>query len=208
MRKILAAPFAACLFIVSPLLAAETSGAPGTADGPYLQCVPYARQVSGVQIYGDAHSWWDQAEGRYARGRTPRVGAVMAFIPHRNMQLGHVAVVSRIIDSRTVLLRHANWSEINGRRGQIEDDVRAVDVSPNNDWSQVRVWYAPIGGLGSTAWPVHGFIYNEKPFGSGTTLAAAPRSSSPRRSDDFAAALALDSMGGDAEFAASFSDLR
>lgn len=129
----------------------------------YLQCVPYARQVSGIQIYGDARTWWGQAEGRYARGHTPRIGAVMAFRPYGNMRLGHVAAVSDIVDSRTVLLRHANWSPINGRRGQIENDVRAIDVSPNNDWSQVRVWYAPIQALGGTAWPVEGFIYNRQP---------------------------------------------
>lgn len=130
---------------------------------PYLQCVPYARAVSGIRIYGDALTWWGQAEGRYARGNRPKVGAVMSFRPHGRMELGHVAAVSRIIDSRNVLLRHANWSEIDGRRGQIEDNVRAVDVSPDNDWSQVRVWYAPIGNLGTTAWPVNGFIYPDKP---------------------------------------------
>ncbi|MDF8332162.1 CHAP domain-containing protein [Novosphingobium cyanobacteriorum] len=130
-------------------------------DGlPYLQCVPYARQVSGIQLYGDALTWWDKAEGRYARGSRPRVGAVMSFRPYGRMELGHVAAVSRVIDSRTVLLRHANWSPIDGRRGQIENDVRAVDVSPANDWSEVRVWYAPLGGLGTTHWPVNGFIYN------------------------------------------------
>ena len=129
----------------------------------YLQCVPYARQVSGVQIRGDAWTWWDQAEGRYARGSTPKVGAVMAFRPYGKMQLGHVAAVSRIIDSRTVLLRHANWSPINGRRGQVENDVMAVDASPDNDWSEVRVWFDPIKGLGSTRWPLAGFIYNRKP---------------------------------------------
>jgi len=126
---------------------------------PYLQCVPYARTVSGISIYGDARTWWDQAEGRYARGYRPRVGAVMTFKPYGRMELGHVAAVSRIINSRTVLLRHANWSPINGRRGQIEDNVEAVDVSPDNDWSEVRVWFAPIEGLGSTHWPVQGFIY-------------------------------------------------
>jgi len=132
----------------------------------YLQCVPYARQVSGIQIYGDAHTWWGQAQGRYKRGSKPRVGAVMAFRPHGNMELGHVAAVSKIVDSRTVLLRHANWSPINGRRGQIEDDVRAVDVSDKNDWSEVRVWYDPIQSLGGTAWPVQGFIYGDKASGS------------------------------------------
>lgn len=130
---------------------------------PYLQCVPYARQVSGIQIYGDAHTWWGQAEGRYARGDRPKIGAVLAFKPHGNSRLGHVAAVSRIIDSRTILIRHANWSPINGRRGQIEDNVRVIDVSPDNDWSAVRVWYAPIEDMGGTQWPVEGFIYPSKP---------------------------------------------
>ncbi|MEO5598776.1 MAG: CHAP domain-containing protein [Novosphingobium sp.] len=128
-----------------------------------LQCVPYARAVSGIQIFGDAHTWWDQAEGRYARGYRPKVGAVMAFKPYGKMELGHVAEVSRIVDSRTVLLRHANWSLINGSRGQIENDVAAVDVSPANDWSEVRVWFDPIQNLGTTHWPVQGFIYPDKP---------------------------------------------
>lgn len=142
---------------------------------PYLQCVPYARQVSGISIYGDAYTWWDQADGRYAKGRTPRVGAVLAFKPHRNMRLGHVAAVSKIVDSRRVLLRHANWSPINGRRGQIENDVMAVDVSEANDWSAVRVWYDPIQALGKTAWPVHGFIYPEAGGRSQQQWASAPQ---------------------------------
>ena len=152
----------------------RTIGDSGRELPPYLQCVPYARQVSGIQIYGDAHTWWGQAAGRYQRGSKPRVGAVMAFEPHGNMELGHVAAVSRIVDSRTVLLRHANWSLIDGRRGQIEDNVRAVDVSENNDWSAVRVWYAPIQALGGTAWPVEGFIYREKAkAGTGSKAAFA-----------------------------------
>ena len=171
------------------------SAAPGLADAidgyddasgelqPYLQCVPYAREVTGIQIYGDARTWWDQAEGRYARGHTPRVGAVMAFQPYGTMTLGHVAAVSRVLDSRTVLLRHANWSPIDGRRGQIEDDVRAVDVSPDNDWSEVRVWYAPLQDLGTTAWPVSGFIYPDKDTRPAFQLAKseAPRPVAPSR---------------------------
>lgn len=144
---------------------------------PYLQCVPYARERSGVQIYGDARTWWDQAEGRYKRGHRPKPGAVMAFRPAGSMTLGHVAAVAKVVDSRTVLLDHANWSPIDGRRGQIERGVKAVDVSPANDWSQVRVWYDPIQALGTTAWPVAGFIYNERdgqqPLGGARVLASA-----------------------------------
>jgi surface antigen len=146
----------------------------GSELPPYLQCVPYARDVSGIQIYGDAHTWWGQAEGRYERGRQPKVGAVMAFRPAGNMVLGHVAAVTKVVDNRTVLLDHANWSPIDGRRGQIERGVKAVDVSPNNDWSQVRVWYAPLGGLGTTAWPVEGFIYGKGAAPRRPQIAAGP----------------------------------
>jgi len=143
----------------APIFPLANAAVGGTELPPYLQCVPYAREVTGINIYGDAYTWWEQADGRFARGSTPRVGAVMAFMPHRKMRLGHVAAVSRVIDSRTILLDHANWSPVDGRRGQIERNVKAIDVSPNNDWSEVRVWYDPLQGLGVTPWPVQGFIY-------------------------------------------------
>jgi surface antigen len=127
-----------------------------------LQCVPYARALTGVEIRGDAHTWWSQAEGRYERGTRPKVGAVMAFVPHGNMRLGHVAAVRRIIDKRTLLISHANWSTIDGVRGHIEEDVMVVDASEANDWSRVRVWYTPNAALGTTEWPVRGFIYPER----------------------------------------------
>ena len=132
---------------------------PEPAFREHWECVPFARAVSGVSIFGDAHTWWDQAEGRYQRGEKPRLGAVMAFIPHGRMELGHVATVSAIVDRRTLLVTHANWSPINGRRGQVERDVRVIDVSPDGDWSAVRVWYGPNEALGGGEWPVHGFIY-------------------------------------------------
>gem|GEM_PF-979271 len=128
----------------------------------YLQCVPFARELSGITIYGDAHSWWDQADGTYQRGTMPAKGAVLSLPSHGAMRLGHVAVVREIIDDRTILISHANWSPINGRRGQIERRVAAKDVSEDNDWSKVRIWYAPIDKLGTTAFPVNGFIYPTK----------------------------------------------
>ncbi|MEP7222168.1 MAG: CHAP domain-containing protein [Novosphingobium sp.] len=167
-----------------PLEMQLVSGGGGIILPISLQCVPYARAVSGIQIFGDAHTWWDQAQGRYARGYRPKVGAVMTFKPYGRMELGHVAEVSRLVDSRTVLLRHANWSLINGSRGQIENDVRAVDVSPANDWSEVRVWFDPIQDLGTTHWPVQGFIYPEKP-GS-----RSPRSANPAETDPIGAIIA------------------
>ena len=133
--------------------------APAATLNEGLQCVPYARALSGVTIFGDAHTWWGQADGRYDRGNAPEVGAVLAFQPHGNMRLGHVAAVRRVVDDRTIMISHANWSTIGGVRGHIEEDVRAVDVSEDNDWSRVRVWYTPNAAMGSTAWPAHGFIY-------------------------------------------------
>ena len=30
----------------------------------YWQCVPFARLVSGIQLFGDAYTWWQQAIGK------------------------------------------------------------------------------------------------------------------------------------------------
>ena len=147
MIKVLAARFA--------LVLACVLGAAGPASAQFWECAPYARQVSGIQIRGNADTWWRQAEGRYERGHAPRVGAVLAFAPTHRMRVGHVATVSRVVSDREVLLTHANWS----RPGRIEMDVRAVDVSAAGDWSMVRVWYAPQDDLGTTAYPARGFIY-------------------------------------------------
>lgn len=177
LKPVAAKSFIAKSFVAGSLALASATVAVAPApilaqSSSYLQCVPFARQLSGVEIYGDARTWWDQAEGEYARGKRPQKGAVMVFKPHRNMPLGHVAYVSEVVDSRTVRLTHANWSEINGKRGQVERNVPAIDVSPNNDWSQVRVWYHSIEAPGGTHWPLHGFIYGDE--------MSAPKQAVPR----------------------------
>ena len=139
---------ALCLTSATPAIAANR------ASG-VLQCVPFARAVSGIEIRGNAWTWWNQAEGRYQRGNDPKVGSVMSFQRTSHMPLGHVAMVSKIIGDREVLLTHANWSY----RGGIERNVRAIDVSAAGDWSQVKVWFAPNGDLGTSVYPVNGFIY-------------------------------------------------
>jgi surface antigen len=143
--------------------AAASAAAPATASLlDYVgQCVPFARAASGIQIFGDAWTWWDQAEGRYRRGDTPRVGAVIVFAKTSRLPLGHVAVVSRIVERRVLMLTHANWSRQNGERGHTEQDVTLHDVSPDNDWSDVKVWYRDSEGLGSSVYPVKGFIYSD-----------------------------------------------
>ena len=134
----------------------------GASADTYWQCVPFARLISGIQIFGDAWTWWSQASGRYETGETPQAGAVLCFRPTGHMRLGHVAVVSQVLTDRIIQVTHANWSLINGSRGQVERDVTVVDVSAQGDWSQVRVWYNPLGGLGGTTYPTYGFIYNQQ----------------------------------------------
>ena len=139
-----------CALAVSCVLMGSTPAA-----AQFWQCAPYARTISGINIHGNANTWWAQAAGHYARGKAPKVGAVLSFQSSGRMRLGHVAMVSGIVSDREVLLTHANWS----RPGGIERNVRAVDVSAAGDWSQVKVWFAPTGGLGTTVFPVNGFIY-------------------------------------------------
>ena len=149
--RILAPVFGMCAL-------ALTIFTPTPASAQYWQCVGYARQISGVEIRGNANTWWNQAEGRYARGAAPKEDAVMAFKSNPGMPLGHVAVVSRIVSDREVLLDHANWS----RGGKVERGVRAIDVSDAGDWSAVKVWFGPIGDLGKRVNPVAGFIYPDQ----------------------------------------------
>jgi surface antigen len=144
-----------------------------------LQCVPYAREVSHIQLSGDAFLWWAEASGRYSRGSTPVEGAVLNFRSIRRMPLGHVAVVTSVIDNRTILVTQANWI-----RGTITNDVTMQDVSPNNDWTQVEVELGDSSRWGA-AYPTYGFIYNQPADSTiiastnsqGNEVAEAPRAS-------------------------------
>lgn len=120
-----------------------------------LQCAPYARAHSAIDLYGNAATWWNQAQGIYDRGQAPRAGSVLVFKATGAMPVGHVAVVRKIVDDRHVVLDHANWSA----PGMVETSALAEDVSASGDWSSVRVWYARTGSLGLRASPAFGFIY-------------------------------------------------
>jgi surface antigen len=148
------------LFTLSGALCLAASLIPATASASrYLQCVPFAREMSGVDIRGNAKTWWSQAAGRYERGQQPREGAVLTLPGSGRMYNGHVAMVSKVLGDREVLLTHANWS----RRGGIERNVRAIDVSEKGDWSRVKIWFAQNRDFGTTSYPAYGFIYNDRP---------------------------------------------
>jgi surface antigen len=155
-------------------VAAAVVFAPGGAFADdYWQCVPFARLVSGIQIFGDAWTWWSQAAGKYETGFVPKAGAVLCFRPTGRMRLGHVAVVSQVLTDRVIQISQANWSLINGTRGQVERNVTVVDVSANGDWSEVKVWNDPSHNLGTTVYPTYGFIYQDAATAASAKITAA-----------------------------------
>jgi surface antigen len=124
-----------------------------------ISCVPFARAATGMSVKGNAHAWWDSAAGSYERGFRPEAGSILTFRSTQRMRLGHVAVVARVIDSRTVEVDHANWAGPGGQgKGRVARSVPVIDVSERNDWSAVQVGL-PGGGFGSV-YPTYGFIYD------------------------------------------------
>ena len=120
----------------------------------HLYCVEYARLRSGLQIFGDAKTWWEQAEKAYARLSQPVSDAVMVFAGSKRIRRGHVAVVTQIISAREIRVDHANWQN----EGEIEKSAPVLDVSPGNDWSQVRVWDMASGQFGVHVYAIKGFV--------------------------------------------------
>ena len=148
------------------------SGTPARIVTPpnRLQCVPYARQISKVSIRGDAWTWWPSAKGRYGRASTPKVGSVLVLKRARRLRYGHIAVVTRILGSREIIVDHANWLN----RGRLHLGTPVRDVSANNDWSAVRVWYTPGNQYGVRSYPAHGFIYPEPPMAANSAQQGFP----------------------------------
>jgi surface antigen len=139
-----------------------------------ISCVPYARAVSGIELAGNAWQWWQNAAGTYARGHTPEPGSVLSFRNNHRMPMGHVAVVRHIVNSRQIVIDHANWPT-GGGRGGVARNVTVVDVSDLNDWSAVRVELGRSGDYGSV-YPANGFIYNRPDTG---VILAATRHPAP-----------------------------
>jgi surface antigen len=133
-----------------------------------ISCVPYARNASGITLAGNAWEWWDHATGTYARGGVPEPGSVLAFRSNGRMRLGHVAVVTRVVNDREIEIDHANWAG----RG-VAHGVPVVDVSENNDWTAVRVGLGSAESFGSI-YPTYGFIYDRPDTGIMLTAITVP----------------------------------
>jgi surface antigen len=132
-----------------------------------LQCVPFARAASGIELKGNAANWWDAAAGVYERGSEPEPGSVLNFRATGRMHLGHVAVVTAVLGPREIQIEHANWS-----KGSVARNVSVVDMSPGNDWTEVRVELGRSGDYGSL-YPTYGFIYDRPD--TGTMVASQPQ---------------------------------
>jgi surface antigen len=145
------------------------------AGGGGISCVPFARSDSGISVPGNAWQWWENAAGVYARGRVPESGSVLTFRANGRMRLGHVAVVSRVINPREVEVEHANWAG-SGVWGGVARNVPVVDVSEANDWTAVRVGLGRGKEFGSV-YPTYGFIYDRPDNG---TLVAAAQAPTPK----------------------------
>lgn len=132
-----------------------------------MQCVPFARARSGINVHGDAADWWDKSAGRYDHSATPHLGAILVLTGYAGPHHGHLAVVTAMDSSRQIRVDHANWMN----DGRIYRNAPVVDVSPDNDWSRVRVWDTRDGVLGSRIYPVQGFIGPGRPHGDEERLA-------------------------------------
>ena len=146
------------------MLAACAGGNSGRVSGSWsgvVQCAPYAREHSAVNLRGDAALWWNRSRGIYTRSSVPHEGDVLVFRATGRLPSGHVSVVRQVRSSRLVLVDHANWEP-----GRVTRAAPVVDVSPSNDWTRVRVWWAPSRRLGKTVYPAYGFI--EPPWPGGT----------------------------------------
>ncbi len=170
------------LFLVLAVVAVAMTGVPdakAVSTGGFWSCVPYARQVSDITLSGDAWRWWTAAAGVYARGQAPREGAVLVFKRTSALRQGHVAVVRKVLSSRRILVDHANWDR-GRRKGRVDQSVGILDVSPNNDWTSVRVWYTPVGDFGTSHYPTHGFIYSKSASGPVVRPTARPAQAEAR----------------------------
>ncbi len=132
------------------------------------QCVPYARSRSGIKLFGDAYTWWDGATGQYARGNLPALGSVLVLSKTKRLRRGHVGVVTAIVSDREIRIDHANWQP-----DAIITNMAVLDVSPANDWTQVRFWNKDARVWGAV-YPASGFVYNladkGAPSGTATTV--------------------------------------
>jgi hypothetical protein len=166
-----------CVLLAAGLFLSACAGGGSTGGGGAyvggnvgLECAPFARALTGVQLRGDAYAWWDGAAGRYDRTARPATGSVLVFRRDERLPYGHVAVVSRVLSARQIVVTQANWVH-----HRVTEDQPVVDVSAANDWTLVRVWWPPAGQMGSHEYPAYGFIRPDRALSHDEIATATPR---------------------------------
>ena len=150
----------------------SSTGAPYSVDysANLAQCVPYARLApasvfSATPIHGGT-----RPAGRYARGKAAGGRLRPGAAQDQSAAYGHVAVVTQRVNPREIRIDHANW-----QRGAVITGMPVIDVSPANDWTQLRFWNKDARMWGAI-YPAEGFIYNApagaqtEPSDLGTTI--------------------------------------
>jgi len=170
----------AALALLLGLLALSACGMSGQSGGAFaggyvggrvpVECAPFVRALTGVRLYGAASDWWQEADGRYARQHFPEQGSLLVLRRSDRLPDGHVAVVSRVLSPRRILVTQANWVH-----HRVTEDQPVLDVSADNDWSVVRIWWPPTGAMGVTDYPAYGFILPDRPESHAALMAAVPR---------------------------------
>lgn len=141
--------------LAAPVVPAVERAKPRSEKGfKKFFCVEYARLRSGLAVFGDAKHWWERARNLYARAARPAADAVMVFSGSKRLKRGHVAVVTEVVSDREIIVDHANWQN----KRELDLGTPVLDVSPNNDWSMVRVWDIPSGQFGARTYAISGFI--------------------------------------------------
>ena len=162
-------------FRLIPLLCLTLAACGSNGSGKYVggaaavECAPFARALTGVALSGAAADWWRQAEGRYTRTQQPEVGSLLVFQRSGRLPSGHVAVVSRVLSRRQIMVTQANWVH-----HRVTEDQPVIDMSGGGDWTTVRVWWPPSGQMGTGDYPTFGFIRPDHPIGHDRLVATTP----------------------------------
>jgi hypothetical protein len=134
-----------------------------------IECAPFARALTGVALAGEAADWWYEAQGRYARSDAPAVGSILVLRRSGRLPYGHVAVVSRVLSRREIMVTQANWLH-----HRVTQDQPVVDASDAGDWSSVRIFWPPAGQTGAHEYAAFGFIRPDHPATHDRLIAATP----------------------------------
>ena len=91
---------------------------------------------SGIELSGNAARGGTTLPACMSGALAPEVGSILNFRARPGTcGWATVAVVTNVISPRHIEIDHANW----GAPGRISRNIDVVDVSPSNDWTDVRV---------------------------------------------------------------------